>query len=149
MPDFPLIKSYQGALDTAIKIASRNNLPPIDGTTVVFVDVSNAMKCPCNSTKGQLGTTIQDSLDVAILLGLMIQDSCDDVDFRIFSSPINNGERSDISIPLEENTILNNVKRVQSYVGKLNGHTSIFPIQYFNELIEQKKKLIMSSSFPT
>jgi len=139
MPDLPLIARYREAIDTAIRIATMNNIKPIEGSTVLFCDVSGSMKCPC-STKGNMGT-IQTVFDVAILLGLMIQDVCEECDFRIFSSPSDTSKgRCDISVPLEANTILNNVSRVTKYSETLGGGTD-FPYDYVEDLIHKKKKI--------
>jgi len=139
MPDLPLIARYREAIDTAIRIATMNNIKPIEGNTVVFCDVSGSMKCPC-STKGNMGS-IQTVFDVGILLGLMIQDVCENCDFRIFSSPSNTSKgRCDISVPLDANTILNNISRVTKFSETLGGGTD-FPYDYIEELIKKKKKI--------
>jgi len=140
MPDLPLIQQYRQAIDTAIRISTMHNLKPIEGKTVVFCDVSGSMDCKC-STKGNMGGSIQKVKDVAILLGLMIQDSCEECDFRVFSSPgrDSNG-KCDIAVPLEANTILNNVKRIEEYATRLGGGTD-FPYDYLEGLIKRKEKI--------
>jgi len=139
MPDQPLIERYRQAIDTAIRFATMKNIKPIDGKTVVFCDVSGSMKCPC-STKGNMGS-LQQVIDIAILLGLMIQDVCEECNFRVFSSPGNNTKgRCDIEVPLEQNTILNNVKRIHTYAAQLGGGTD-FPYDYLEDLIYRKHKI--------
>jgi telomerase protein component 1 len=139
MPDVPLIEKYRSAIDTAIRISTMHNIKPIEGRTVVFCDVSGSMKCPCTS-RGNLGS-LQQVIDVAILLGLMLQDVCEECDFRIFSSPgAKDKNRCDISVPLEPNTILNNIKRVHKYAEQLGGGTD-FPYDYITELTRQNKKI--------
>eukprot|EP01115_Flamella_aegyptia_P007180 TRINITY_DN29901_c0_g1_i1.p1 TRINITY_DN29901_c0_g1~~TRINITY_DN29901_c0_g1_i1.p1 ORF type:complete len:658 (+),score=296.62 TRINITY_DN29901_c0_g1_i1:99-2072(+) len=139
MPDMPLIQRYREAIDTAIRISTMNNIKPIAGRTVVFVDVSGSMRCPC-STRGNMGS-IQQVFDIAILLGLMLQDVCEESEFRIFSSPGTNTKgRCDISVPLEPNSILNNIKRVTKYSEQLGGGTD-FPYDYLIELIDKKEKI--------
>lgn len=139
MPDIPLITKYREAIDTAIRISTLKNIKPIEGKTVVFCDVSGSMKNPC-STRGNMGS-IQTVLEIGILLGLMCQDACEECDYRIFSSPgVKTGGRCDIQVPLEPNTILNNVKRVLSYAEQLGGGTD-FPYDYLESLLSQKIKI--------
>lgn len=139
MPDIPLITKYREAIDTAIRLATMKNIKPIEGKTVVFCDVSGSMKNPC-STRGNMGS-IQTVLEIGVLLGLMCQDSCEECDYRIFSSPgTKTGGRCDIQVPLEPNTILNNVKRVLSYAEQLGGGTD-FPYDYLENLLVQKTKI--------
>ena len=40
------------ALDESVKIATRFNVKPIPGTTIVFCNVSDSMRTPCSSAKG-------------------------------------------------------------------------------------------------
>ncbi|ELR16276.1 TROVE domain containing protein [Acanthamoeba castellanii str. Neff] len=140
MPDLPLIRRYQEAIDTAIRLATLHNLPPVEGRTVIFCDVSGSMRQPCRSCKGGLGTGIQQAFEIAILLGLMLQSCCDEVDFRIFSSPPRNGSKCHLSVPLVENTILKNVKRVTKQSEELGGGTD-FPFDYLEDLIARKEKI--------
>jgi len=139
MPDIPLIAKYREAIDTAIRLSTMHNIKPIEGNTVVFCDVSGSMKCKCSS-KGNMGS-IQEVREIAILLGLMLQDVCEECDFRIFSSPGNNSKgRCDLKVELDPNTILNNIKRVEKEAEKLGGGTD-FPFAYLDELIAKKVKI--------
>jgi len=59
----------------------------------------------------------------------------------VFSSPSKaSNNRCDIQVPLEPNTILNNVKRVTKYAETLGGGTD-FPYDYLEELIQKKIKI--------
>jgi len=138
MPDLPLIQKYRESIDTAIRIATLHNIKPIEGKSVVFCDVSGSMKCNC-STRGNMGS-IQQVLDIAILLGLMCQDICEECDFRIFSSPSTQSGRCDLSVALQPNTILDNIKRVMKESEKLGGGTD-FPFEYLQELIAKRVKI--------
>jgi telomerase protein component 1 len=139
VPDMPLIARYREAIDTAVRLSTLHNIKPIEGLTVVFCDVSGSMSCPC-STKGNMGS-IQTVKDIAILLGLMCQDVCEECDFRIFSSPgANSKNRCDWEVKLEPNTILNNIQKVNDAAANLGGGTD-FPYDYLEELIEKKVKI--------
>jgi telomerase protein component 1 len=134
MPDLPLIARYRQSIDTAIRLSTLHNLTPIPGKTVVFCDVSGSMRCPCSS-RGNMGS-LQTVMDIAILLGLMLQDSCEDCDYQIFSSPKKKGEKCHLPIQLQPNTILDNIKRVRKEIPKLGGGTD-FPYEYLQELMKK------------
>jgi telomerase protein component 1 len=139
MPDLPLLAKYRTSIDTAIRISTMNNVKPIRGNCAVFCDVSGSMRNPC-STKGRMGS-VQTVFDIAILLGLMLQDVCDSCDFRIFSSPgPTTKKRCDIAVALEANTILDNIKRVTKASELLGGGTD-FPYDYLQEMISKKTKI--------
>jgi len=138
MPDMPLIQKYREAIDTAIRISTMHNIKPISGRTVVFCDVSGSMDGKC-STSGNMGS-IQTVKEIAILLGLMLQDVCEECDFRIFSSPSKSGSRCDIAVELKPNTILDNIKRVLQEATKLGGGTD-FPFDYLEDLLSNQTKI--------
>lgn len=138
MPDMPLISRYREAIDTAIRLSVVNNLAPISGKSVVFCDVSGSMKCPCSTAKLP---SLQQVYEVAILLGLMLQDVCEECDFRIFSSPSSSSNgKCHLGIKLIPNTILANVKRVTDEAATLGGGTD-FPFDYLEGLIKNKTHL--------
>lgn len=136
VPDLPLIARYRSAIDTAIRLSTLHNLAPIRGHTVVFVDVSGSMSCPC-STKGNM-SSVQTVKDVAILLGLMLQSVCESCDFRLFSSPTPRSQnRPDVPVPLKDDVLLENIKRVTQAAGLLGGGTD-FPAEYVAEMTKKR-----------
>ena len=139
MPDQALIEKYKEALDTAVKFATIHNVKPIRGSTVVFCSVSDSMKNACKTAKG-LGA-VNKLQEVGILLGLMCKYMCEECDFRIFSSPASSS-KCHLKIDLQEGTILDNMHVVleKASSGELGGDNQ-FPFDYFEELIEQKKKV--------
>ncbi|CAG0916772.1 unnamed protein product [Notodromas monacha] len=65
-----LIEQYRKALNKAVVIATRNNIPPIAGKTWIFVDATKKMHVtPCQTARG-LGKP-RTLLEVGLLLGLM------------------------------------------------------------------------------
>ena len=50
--DTNLLARYRKALDTSVKIATVHNVPPIRGTTIIYVNLSCSMNRPCTSAKG-------------------------------------------------------------------------------------------------
>ena len=49
--DTRILVRYRKALDTAVMIATANNVQPIRGTTLVYCDMSSS-NVPCGSAKG-------------------------------------------------------------------------------------------------
>jgi len=136
VPDLPLIARYRAAIDTAIRLSTLHNLAPIRGNTVVFVDVSGSMKCPC-STKGNM-SSLQTVMDVAILLGLMLQSVCERCDFRLFSSPTpRSANRPDVPVVLKDDVLLENIKRVHQAAELLGGGTD-FPAEYVADMTARR-----------
>lgn len=77
-PSEDLVERYREALDTAVQLATRYNVQPIGGSTVVFVNVgAQQMSQPMSgSARGlQPGITVG---EVGILLALMFRYSCED-----------------------------------------------------------------------
>ncbi|PRP83176.1 hypothetical protein PROFUN_09604, partial [Planoprotostelium fungivorum] len=137
MPDLPLIERYRHSIDTAVKLSTQNNLPPIAGRTVVFVDVSGSMDTPVTRNKVP---SLQKAMDVAALIGLMIHHSAEDCHLRIFSSPSGNG-RPDLPVDdLSGDSILDNVNKILEKKRLLGGGTD-FPFQYIRDAIDRKEKI--------
>jgi len=138
MPDLPLIERYRGSIDTAIKLSTQKNLPPIKGKTVVFVDVSGSMDCRVTSSKMP---SLQTAKDLAALLGLMLHHSSEECQVRIFSSPPSEWARPDLPVEgLTDDSILENVKTVLKSASKLGGGTD-FPFDYMKDLIKSREKI--------
>mmetsp|Transcript_17840 Transcript_17840/g.53578 ORF Transcript_17840/g.53578 Transcript_17840/m.53578 type:complete len:805 (+) Transcript_17840:292-2706(+) len=127
-PDAALLKKYREALDTAVKFATVYNVKPIRGNTVVFCNVSSAMRADCSSATGLGG--VRKLHEVGILLGLMCKYMCEECDFRLF------GSRSQCSVDLEPGTILDNMQRVIRIADSSDlGDACVFPFSYMEELI--------------
>eukprot|EP01116_Phalansterium_solitarium_P003943 TRINITY_DN1478_c0_g1_i1.p2 TRINITY_DN1478_c0_g1~~TRINITY_DN1478_c0_g1_i1.p2 ORF type:complete len:706 (+),score=379.58 TRINITY_DN1478_c0_g1_i1:128-2245(+) len=141
MPDEPLIARYRDALDTAIRIATVHNLVPIEGNTAVFIDVSGSMSCQVHSA-GKMGK-ITTAMDIAILLGLMIRDVCvGECEMRLFAYPGPGSHgKSNVSVPVVNDTILKNVEFVRKYAERLSGQDEIFPFDYMLDQIKKKKRI--------
>ncbi|XP_030395381.1 telomerase protein component 1 isoform X2 [Gopherus evgoodei] len=72
-PDPTLLLRYRGALDAAIRISARHNLPPLPGRTLILCCTSNAMATPYHRARELCGPCPEPmtALEVALLLGLM------------------------------------------------------------------------------
>jgi len=76
------------ALEQSIVLATRYNIKPIRGRTILLVNASTDMLAPCSSAKG-LGKPMT-LLSVGLLLGLMCKFSCEDCEFILFDTYSNN-----------------------------------------------------------
>jgi len=108
LPSAARVKSYRQALDTAVKIATRGNVKPIHGTTLLFCNVSDSMRQKCPTARG-IGAS-SNRLEAALLLGLMCKYSCERCDFHLFS----HAKPPTLNVELEEGTILHNLEYLQT-----------------------------------
>ncbi|CAM5153517.1 unnamed protein product [Eretmochelys imbricata] len=72
-PDPALLLRYRWALDAAIRISARHNLPPLPGRTLILCCASRAMATPYHRARKLRGARPEPMtvLEVALLLGLM------------------------------------------------------------------------------
>ena len=103
-----LLKKYENALDSALKIATHHNVKPISGTTVVLCNVGISMQKPCTSARG-LGKP-KTVLEIGLLLGLMCKYACEDCTMNLYGGNVYR------EVSLEEGTILNNMDRLLSII---------------------------------
>ena len=136
-PTKDLLIRYKDALDSAIKVATTENVSPIPGNTVIFCDVSGSMAKPVNGGSG-LGA-FNDGRRIGILMGLMLRFVSETSDFKIFSSPKDNSE-SYLTVDIEGDDILGNMNNVLKQMTKL-GTATHFPFSYFTDLIEHSKHI--------
>eukprot|EP01113_Clastostelium_recurvatum_P018405 TRINITY_DN2169_c0_g1_i12.p1 TRINITY_DN2169_c0_g1~~TRINITY_DN2169_c0_g1_i12.p1 ORF type:complete len:2586 (+),score=522.10 TRINITY_DN2169_c0_g1_i12:146-7903(+) len=145
-PPADLFAQYRAALDTAVQLATTNNVKPIRGSTVVFVNASASMQGDCPSAKG-LGK-FSKTHELAELLGLMCKYVCEECEFRLFV-----GDRHR-SVGLIPGTILDNMAVVDAVAKSLaavagdvaggeDGHAASapFPFDYVEEAILTRKKI--------
>ena len=66
LPSEKRVKEYRAALDTAVRIATRGNVKPIRGTTLLFCNVSDSMRSSCPTARG-IGAS-QVRITVSIML---------------------------------------------------------------------------------
>lgn len=135
LPTQELLDQYKDALNTAVKIATAENVKPISGHSVIFCDISGSMG---TRMSGQSITgSITNCMQVAVLLGLMLKSVCESVEFLVFSSP-RNGK---CYLPVEElegDRILEDMATVLGYQNKLGGGTD-FPYDYIHTMINERK----------
>lgn len=129
--DSDIRKNLSDALETAIRISTTNNLPKLPGKALIFADVSGSMT-------SRLSAHSQMSLkECAVLMSLMINFTCDECEFRAFSSP-GTYKKSHILVPLNKNHILKNFEIVDDVSGQLGGGT-IVPIDRLTEALDAKE----------
>ena len=103
-----LLKKYRNALDTALKIATRHNVKPIKGNTVVLCNVGSSMDKPCTSARG-LGKP-RTVLEIGLLLGLMCKYACEECTVALY------GNKTYRIASIEEGTILHNMASLLTLV---------------------------------
>ena len=141
MPSSTLFDEYRAAIDQAVKLATKNNVKPIKGTTIVFCNVSKEMKNDCSSARN-LGA-LKKLDEVGILLGLMCKYICEDSEFLIFG-PKTTKNTSYLPVELQEGTILDNMKIVKELANNEFGNSndkSEFPFEYLEQLVLKNKKI--------
>eukprot|EP00041_Stephanoeca_diplocostata_P033397 m.1103009 g.1103009 ORF g.1103009 m.1103009 type:complete len:2589 (+) comp24329_c0_seq1:101-7867(+) len=106
--------TYHNALETAVTIATRGNVKPIPGASVLFCNVSDSMRQPCTTARG-LGQS-RNLLEAGLLLGLMCKYACESCDFHLFSD-VNVPE---LSVKLQHGNILANLDYL---LAKCGNHT--------------------------
>lgn len=122
---------YSEALEKALQISTDKNCPKLKGKALIFVDVSGSMT---NQLSSHSEMTLR---ECGILLGLMINASCESVEFRAFSSPGINSE-GHILVPLDSKQILKNFVNVESKSSLLGGGTDV-PITRLQQTLDQKE----------
>ncbi|XP_039262627.2 telomerase protein component 1-like [Styela clava] len=142
-----LINRYRKALDTAVRIATVSNVPPIQGHTVILCDVRyDTMQKRCTSSKG-LGSS-RTLAEVGLLLGLMCAYSCEACTFLICS-----GKKYKI-IELESGGILENLQRILGLVNVVQFEKHGFiPTKFLDKVLLERMKmdnlLVLSSALET
>ncbi|RNA40619.1 telomerase component 1-like, partial [Brachionus plicatilis] len=100
-----LLKRYKTALDNALKVATTFNVSPIQGSTVIILNLSRSMDVSAGNSARSLGKRVTSVSEMAALLALMFRYSCENSEIIIFA----NGS-SYTNIQLEQGTILDNMK---------------------------------------
>ena len=83
-PPSELFARYREALDVAIKNATKHNVTPIRGATVILISFANDMDSECRGARS-FGSTMSKMRSVAVLLGLMCREACEECDVVLFS----------------------------------------------------------------
>jgi telomerase protein component 1 len=83
LPTPKLVEEYRTALNTCVSIAADHNVKCIQGTTIVFCDVSNSMHKRWSSypTKG----VVRRLYEAALLLALLLQRVCSECETWLFA----------------------------------------------------------------
>ncbi len=103
-----LLKKYRNALDGALKIATRHNVKPIKGNTIVLCNVGASMNKPCTSARG-LGKP-RTIVEIGLLLSLMCKYACEECTVALY------GNKSFRCVSLEEGTILHNMNTLLTLI---------------------------------
>jgi telomerase protein component 1 len=109
---------YSNAIENALKISTANNITKLPGRSLIFVDVSGSMD---SRLSGHSEMTLREA---GILLALMINVSCEKVEFRAFSSP-GQEPKGHILVNINKVDILKNFEVVNQYSRRLGGGTDV------------------------
>ena len=129
------IDSIKLALDEAVNISARKNIPPLKGTTLILCGYSNDMNRRFTEAKGvsQKGATVR---DVTALFSLMCQQACEDSQLVFFSA-------NHMELTLPGNEILSKVEFVKTHselnkkVGILNSYRGALTV--LKDYLENEK----------
>ncbi len=111
--DTDILKRYKKALDNALKVATSFNLSPIKGSTAIFLNAGYKMEQTNPTAAGKsarsLGKSVTSVADIAALLALMFNYSCEYAKLVIFQ----NGNITS-EVKLDSGTILESMKTLRS-----------------------------------
>ena len=85
MCDEESLKKVEKALNEAITIATKKNIPPLKGSTLLLVSIGSEMKEAKMATKSN-SKKITSALDIAFLFANMCSISCENVKYVSFDS---------------------------------------------------------------
>eukprot|EP00039_Didymoeca_costata_P011565 m.163197 g.163197 ORF g.163197 m.163197 type:complete len:2596 (-) comp15214_c0_seq1:1529-9316(-) len=111
IPSNQTISRYMGALDAALRIATRYNVKPIKGHTLILCCIDDCMRIPCSTAKG-LGKP-REVLEIGILTGLMCKYAAEDCTFVLYSRALDWH-----AVQLKEGTILHNMESLMEVASK-------------------------------
>jgi len=124
-------KMFMNALETSLRISTTNNITKLPGKALIFADVSGSMDSPLSSHSQM---TMK---ECAILMGLMLNFSCDNCEFQAFSSP-GQERKCHILVELDHNYILKNFQTVNAASSRLGGGTEI-PIDRLEDSLKNSE----------
>ncbi|XP_069044718.1 telomerase protein component 1-like isoform X1 [Lepisosteus oculatus] len=139
-----LLGRYREALEKAIQISCKHNIPPLPGRTLIVFRAEHTMHrpckgsedicCPFSSEEEKLTPTVK---EVAALLGLMIASSCEHAQMVLLSY----GKCK--AVELQADSLLDNIKNVMQQIEKFVEDSDNDPsfYEYFAGYIDQKVKL--------
>jgi telomerase protein component 1 len=111
--DSDILKRYKKALDNALKVATSFNLSPIKGSTAILLNQGYKMVQTNPSAAGKsaksLGKSVTSVADIAALLALMFNYSCEYAKLVVFQDCFVSTD-----IKLDSGTILENMKSLRS-----------------------------------
>jgi len=139
-PSDEVIAAYKQALDEAVKIAIRRNVPPIRGYTVAMADISGSMYQRVSSAKGGVGSIVC-AYDISILLSLMVTHICEKSDMYIFGTSGRHPKPYyKINPPVDQSILANMEFCKQEAEHQLTGGNEYF-YELFEEWINNKTKV--------
>nr|XP_033779692.1 telomerase protein component 1 isoform X2 [Geotrypetes seraphini] len=151
--DTTLLNRYRQALEAAIHISARHNIPPLPGRTLIFCCVDAVMKQPSQMAKdfccpGALGegASGQNSkltvLELALLLSLMVQGVSEDARLVLYSgSACEEASVDSESILGRVGTLLQQIERDDMKWNSTKGRRCHPLTQYILSLVTHKEQV--------
>ncbi|MBN3316831.1 TEP1 protein, partial [Atractosteus spatula] len=141
-----LLGRYREALEKAIQISCKHNIPPLPGRTLILFQAEHTMHrpckgsedicCPFSSEEEKLTPTVK---EVAALLGLMIASSCEHAQMVLLSYS------QCKAVELQADSLLDNIKH--KFDEDSPNEPSFY--KYFDGYIDQKVKAWSQDSLIT
>ncbi|XP_065187507.1 telomerase protein component 1-like [Sycon ciliatum] len=133
----PLVSRYRKALDEAVRLATKHNVAPIRGRTLVLVN--GLMQGTCTSAKG-LGKP-REVIEVAYLLALMCHSACEFSRLHVFGLFEWNAAGSTEDIITDN--LLESVSVLCNKFSSLNPYAEevIFPIDMLMDYVYYEKQI--------
>lgn len=136
IPSIDTLNLYNTSLEEALNISIESNIKPIQGSTVLFTDMSDSMD---RLAYGQSNFPCK---DIGIFIGLMLKVACRAAQFNIFASP---GAEKLGYLPIhtafnKETPLIEAIKSIKRLRWKL-GTCAKFPFNFMEKVIESKEKI--------
>ena len=142
VPTDALLADYRAALDTAVQLAARTNIKHIPGATALFCGACAPPPPPqaapgeaaADDGRARLGA-LQDTREIAVLLGLMCRHACEDCELRLLN------ERGECAcVNADEGTVLGAVRPVVRAADAFGapGATETFPHAWLEDALSRR-----------
>eukprot|EP00759_Apiculatamorpha_spiralis_P010335 PhF_6_TR17089/c0_g1_i1/m.26259/K11127/TEP1; telomerase protein component 1 len=136
-PTHELLAQYKATLDTAVKIATKTNIKPIYGRSVVIVNVGPDTMEQVKAQGAKGISSVRTIRDVSVLLGLMFKYACEDCELILF-----NESQGYITVgQLQEESILGNMTSTLRACDAMAQSDYKFPFDKMDEWLKYKTHL--------
>ena len=107
--DAELLRRYKAALDAAVKVATRLNVAPIRGKTLLCLDMASGTSASSAAVTG-LGSRVANVAEQAALLALMFKHACEYSKLLVYGARFSDCVYDSLDSLLSDDSILANVR---------------------------------------